>query len=81
TYDHRRLRTRLPVRSAIYKQSTGGSVVKWVTISESPLLYVFVDLSADNFASGVGWRSEPHVAGAHGVYANLFLVLLPALLP
>ncbi|KAF1978790.1 hypothetical protein BU23DRAFT_448552, partial [Bimuria novae-zelandiae CBS 107.79] len=42
TYDHRRLKARLPVRSAIYKQSTGGSVVKWVTISESPLLYVFV---------------------------------------
>ncbi|KAF1967210.1 hypothetical protein BU23DRAFT_484343, partial [Bimuria novae-zelandiae CBS 107.79] len=41
TYDHRRLKTRLPVRSAIYKQSTGGSVLEWVTIGESPLLYVF----------------------------------------
>ena len=41
TYDHRTLKTRLPVRSAIYKQCTGGLVVRWVTTSESPLLYVF----------------------------------------
>jgi hypothetical protein len=41
TYDHRALKTRLPVRSALFKQRTGGLVVKWVTISESPLLYVF----------------------------------------
>ena len=34
--------TRLPVRSAIYKQCTGGLVVRWVITSESPLLYVFV---------------------------------------
>jgi hypothetical protein len=40
TYDHRILNTRLPVRSAIYKQDTGGLVVRWVTTSESPLLYV-----------------------------------------
>ena len=45
TYDHRTLKTRLPVRSALFKQSTGGLVVKWVTIGESLLLYVF-------FASG-----------------------------
>ncbi|KAF2020417.1 hypothetical protein BU24DRAFT_339173, partial [Aaosphaeria arxii CBS 175.79] len=32
----------LPVRSAILKQCTGGLVVEWVTISESPLLYVFL---------------------------------------
>jgi hypothetical protein len=38
------LKTRLPVRSALFKQRTGGLVVKWVTISESPLLYVFVFL-------------------------------------
>ena len=42
TYDHRTLKIRLPVRSAIYKQCTGGLVVRWVTTSESPLLYVFV---------------------------------------
>ncbi|KAF2708597.1 hypothetical protein K504DRAFT_355192, partial [Pleomassaria siparia CBS 279.74] len=41
TYDHRILDARLPVRSAIFKQNTGGLVVKWVTIGESLLLYVF----------------------------------------
>ena len=41
TYDHRTMRIRLPVRSAIYKHCTGGLVVRWVTTSESPLLYVF----------------------------------------
>ncbi|EUC29835.1 hypothetical protein COCCADRAFT_105500, partial [Bipolaris zeicola 26-R-13] len=30
-----------PVRSGIYKQFTGGLVVRWVTTSESPLSYVF----------------------------------------
>jgi hypothetical protein len=46
TYDHRILRTRLPVRSALFKQDTGGLVVRWVTTSESPLLYVLVSLFA-----------------------------------
>jgi hypothetical protein len=41
------VKTRLPVRSALYKQDTGGLVVRWVTTSESPLLYVFVSLFAD----------------------------------
>ena len=41
TYDHRIMKIRLPVRSAIYKHDTGGLVVRWVTTSESPLLYVF----------------------------------------
>ena len=35
------MKIRLPVRSAIYKHDTGGLVVRWVTTSESPLLYVF----------------------------------------
>jgi hypothetical protein len=35
------MKTRLPVRSALFKHDTGGLVVKWVTISESLLLYVF----------------------------------------
>ena len=43
TYDHRTLKTRLPVRSALFKQRTGGLVVRWVTTSEYPLLYVFFD--------------------------------------
>jgi hypothetical protein len=42
TYDHRIMNTRLPVRSALFKHDTGGLVVKWVTISESLLLYVFL---------------------------------------
>ena len=45
TYDHRTMRIRLPVRSAIYKHCTGGLVVRWVTTSESPLLYVFAKKS------------------------------------
>ena len=44
TYDHRTLKTRLPVRSALFKQRTGGLVVRWVTTSEYPLLYVFAFL-------------------------------------
>jgi hypothetical protein len=36
--------TRLPVRSALFKQRTGGLVVRWVTTSEYPLLYVFAIL-------------------------------------
>jgi hypothetical protein len=38
------LKTRLPVRSALFKQRTGGLVVRWVTTSEYPLLYVFAFL-------------------------------------
>ncbi|OAG06611.1 hypothetical protein CC84DRAFT_1089656, partial [Paraphaeosphaeria sporulosa] len=45
TYDHRTLRIGLPVRSALHKQCTGGSVVRWVTTGESPLLYVFANVS------------------------------------
>jgi hypothetical protein len=41
TYDHRTMNTELPVRSAVLKHCTGGLVVRWVTTSESPLLYVF----------------------------------------
>jgi hypothetical protein len=39
------LKTRLPVRSALFKQRTGGLVVRWVTTSEYPLLYVFAFLA------------------------------------
>jgi hypothetical protein len=39
-----REKARLPVRSALFKQDTGGLVVRWVTTSESPLLYVFASL-------------------------------------
>ena len=40
TYDHRLVRTGHPVRSAILKHQIGRSVVEWVTVSESLLLYV-----------------------------------------
>jgi hypothetical protein len=40
------VKARLPVRSTLFKQDTGGLVVRWVTTSESPLLYVFVPLFA-----------------------------------
>jgi hypothetical protein len=54
TYDHRTLKTRLPVRSALFKQRTGGLVVRWVTTSEYPLLYVFLHFSI-HF---VEWKNE-----------------------
>ncbi|PVH98583.1 hypothetical protein DM02DRAFT_530853, partial [Periconia macrospinosa] len=45
TYDHRNLKTRLPVRSALFKQVTGGLVVRWVTTGEYLLLYAFLFFS------------------------------------
>ncbi|KAF1829069.1 hypothetical protein BDW02DRAFT_510821, partial [Decorospora gaudefroyi] len=51
TYNHRILKTALPVRSAVLKQDTGGLVVRWVTTSASPLLYVlFFFLHVKNLA-------------------------------
>jgi hypothetical protein len=47
TFDHRTLKARLPVRSALFKQRTGGLVVRWVTTSEYPLLNVFLATSSD----------------------------------
>jgi hypothetical protein len=41
--------TRLPVRSALFKQRTGGLVVRWVTTSEYPLLYVFARFLATSY--------------------------------
>ena len=38
----------LPVRSAVLKHCTGGLVVRWVTTSEYPLLYVFALLFASD---------------------------------
>jgi hypothetical protein len=61
TYDHRILNPALPVRSAVLKQDTGGLVVKWVTISEYPLLYVFdflfffASLGSPLVGDGQGW--------------------------
>jgi hypothetical protein len=41
--------TRLPVCSALFKQRTGGLVVRWVTTGESPLLNVFFGDMCDRF--------------------------------
>jgi hypothetical protein len=59
TYDHRTLKTRLPVRSALFKQRTGGLVVRWVTTSEYLLLYVFLYF----FESGRGAEERRRDAG------------------
>lgn len=40
TNDHRYVRTRHPVRSAIYKHVIAGLVLRWVTTWESPVLFV-----------------------------------------
>jgi hypothetical protein len=45
------MNTELPVRSAVLKHCTGGLVVRWVTTSESPLLYVFDLLFAPKLPS------------------------------
>ena len=56
TYDHRNRRTSYPVRSSLYKPVTGGLVVKWVTIGESPLLYVFAfGVGVGSFFFKLGW--------------------------
>jgi hypothetical protein len=54
------LKTRLPVRSALFKQRTGGLVVRWVTTSEYPLLYVFALLLAQNAHCGIN-RVDPFI--------------------
>jgi hypothetical protein len=69
TYDHRTLKTRLPVRSALFKQRTGGLVVRWVTTSEYPLLYVFVVILHLQRTSCVFYKAHtrflvPHVLGS-----------------
>ena len=51
------MKTRLPVRSALFKHDTGGLVVKWVTISESLLLYVF-DIFGEHGRSSL---ASPHL--------------------
>jgi hypothetical protein len=56
TYDHRTLKIELPVRSAVLKQCTGGLVVRWVTTSEYPLLYVFAIFA--EFCLWFGWGGE-----------------------
>jgi hypothetical protein len=72
TYDHRTLKTRLPVRSALFKQRTGGLVVRWVTTSEYPLLYVFV----------VWLETSEHVSPAYPfMFSTYNQVLISHLVP
>jgi hypothetical protein len=67
----------LPVRSAVLKRSTGGLVVRWVTTSEYPLLYVFDFLAVVGIESGDGWVGESGVyvdfLGAKGPNSDLGL--------
>ena len=74
------MRIRLPVRSAIYKNCTGGLVVRWVTTSESPLLYVFAlfdmltcflnrsrtgeSAAEDSGDTEVGWIGSSHTGAS-----------------
>src|SRR3954471_24035589 len=58
TYDHRVWRTGLPVRSAVLKPHAGKLVVRWVTTSESLLLYVVFLLGALSFW---GILNGPHI--------------------
>jgi hypothetical protein len=53
--------------SALFKQDTGGLVVRWVTTSESPLLYVFIFLlKLENEGRiGVVAQRRPHVFFGH----------------
>jgi hypothetical protein len=53
TYDHRISNLAFPVCSVVLKRDTGGLVVKWVTIGESSLLYVFAFVA---FRSKIGAR-------------------------
>jgi hypothetical protein len=47
------MKTELPVRSVVLKHRTGGLVVRWVTTSESPLLYVFA-VFVRRWGEGIG---------------------------
>ena len=59
TYDHRVWRTGLPVRSAVLKPHAGKLVVRWVTTSESLLLYVLTFFFIKRILRGA-FRSKSH---------------------
>ena len=73
TYNHRLVRTGHPVRSAILKHQIGGSVVGWVTTSESPLLYVyhFILFLLPMIRLEFGWSSVEVVVKNVGEAAGL----------
>jgi hypothetical protein len=64
------LKTRLPVRSALFKQRTGGLVVRWVTTSEYPLLYVFAVFS-EVFELLVGRKAGVEGKPSHRMHGSL----------
>ncbi|KAF1918313.1 hypothetical protein BDU57DRAFT_444359 [Ampelomyces quisqualis] len=78
TFDHRTLRTRLPVRSALFKQRTGGPVVRWVTTGESPLLNVFLLVLAGWEEVDGCWNFPRCHRAADATEHETFLVLSPA---
>jgi hypothetical protein len=55
------MKIELPVRSAVLKHRTGGLVVRWVTTSESPLLYVFAIFYGGRIDAGCGSRCVAEV--------------------
>ena len=73
TYDHRILTPALPVRSAVLKQDTGGLVVRWVTTSESPLLYVFEVLVRGFFCM---WSGRTYCRTPFKVYVSVYIIAL-----
>ena len=62
TYDHTSKKTRDPVRSPIDKLERAGSVLRWVTTGESPVLYVFfffffaLRIKRLQMKTGISWR-------------------------
>ena len=56
TYEHRVLRTGLPVRSAVLKPQAGQLVAWWVATCESWLLYVFVIIGDGNLIHPLSLR-------------------------
>lgn len=65
TNDHRYVRTRHPVRSAIYKHVIAGLVLRWVTTWESPVLFVLLPRSLDGRVAPEAWPRRFAPGGAH----------------
>ncbi|KAF1965616.1 hypothetical protein BU23DRAFT_22442 [Bimuria novae-zelandiae CBS 107.79] len=87
TYDHSTLKIGLPVRSALHKQRSDGSVLGWVTTGESPLLYVFAFFALVDLAVICPRRAKraPHDRRKHlptllYLYSYGIIFLQPALI-
>jgi hypothetical protein len=66
----------LPVRSAIFKQNTGGLVVRWVTTGEYPLLYVFAFLHIDALLTVAERSSQDIRRKAFTFFASINLAFI-----